>query len=321
MPAFSWSQFDNGLSLVSAASIAAVGLYALCVGVYMLWRAPVRDSMLPSARRRWGLDAAVDDATLRAALRVLARIRAWVLIFAGAGVTLVPMIWLSIAWFSEGNFRLVGVFNGWGLVLSTGIAIGILGCAGQAYGVHRMRARARNHTAYGDLRPRLVRDFVPNWVGVAFAIWVSALVIVTVVASLFANVPLRTQLDPNQSEYLPLGRWSLIAVPLLAALCLALGLYLLRWMVALPRLKFLDELPDVGVFDAHFRRESILSVVKECALLMYALFWMQWTLAVDNLPPLAALIEIAIGATIIGNTALYFGMILALSQAWWPVSL
>jgi|WetSurMetagenome_2_1015567.scaffolds.fasta_scaffold1034698_1 hypothetical protein len=54
-----------------------------------------RCGRFPYIRRRWGLDASIDDITLRGALRVLKRINAWAAIFAGPGLTLVAIVWLA----------------------------------------------------------------------------------------------------------------------------------------------------------------------------------------------------------------------------------
>jgi hypothetical protein len=298
----------NAFYILLGASAAVAGLGMLCGGIYKLRQAPV--SRLSYYRKRWGLDAAVDDTTLRAALRVLSRIKAWELIFAGPGMTLVSIVWLSIGW-SEGSFLYVGIFNGWALLISIIISIVILKCAGRAYGIRRMRAIARNHSAYGDLRPRRVRDYVSVWVGVAVATTVLELVILTGTALIFARVPLRIQLDWDQWIYLPFGRWDLLAVPLLMVVFLALGLGMIRWMVALPRLKSLDEVPDVGVFDMHFRRESIHLILIEYSSLMFFSFLIQWRFVIANVPPLPVPMLILM-ATLISNAILYLAMIIGL---------
>jgi hypothetical protein len=174
-----------------------------------------------------------------------------------------------------------------------------------------MRAMASNHAAYGDLRPRRVRDYIPIWAGVTIALWILALIILTAIAFLFANVPLRTGWGIDHWVYLPHGRWYLIAIPLFVVLFQTLGFGLLRWMVALPRLKSLDEIPDVGVFDVHFRRESIYYVMQSCSTLMFFSFWIQWFLAIDNMPRMV-IPSFILFTTMIANAIINLALIIGL---------
>jgi hypothetical protein len=304
------TQLLKAICTLLGAGTAVAGLILLCIGIYGLGKEPILRNRILYYRRRWNLDASVDDITLSAAVRVLGRINAWSLIFAGPGITLVSIIWLCIGW-SEGSFLFAGIFSSSTLVILFGITFGVLECVGRAYGIHRMRTMARNHPAYGDLLPRRVRDYVPSWVGVAVALWILVLVILTVMALFFANVPLRISVNINQWIYIPPGRWGLLAIPLVVVLFLALGLGLLRWMVALPRLKSLDELPDVGVFDVHFRRESIYSILNQYSNLVFWFFMIQWFLVLDNVPrlPVPAFI---LWATLIANGIVCLAIIIGL---------
>jgi hypothetical protein len=297
--------------------ITFMGLAALCTGIYMLLRAPVSQGKILFFWQRWGLDSSVDDITLCAALRVLVRIKAWAIIFVGVGVTLISIVWLCIAWFSEGSFLDAGIINIWVVFISISVTTVILACAGHAYGIRRMRAMANTHPAHGDLHPRRVRDYVSIWMGVAVVIWILALVILTVAAFLFANVPLRIRLGLDQWGYLPLGRLGLLVIPLLVAIFQALGLGLLRWMVALPRLKSLDEIPDVGVFDVdvYFRRESIYYVLQSYSLLMFFSFMIQSSFVMYNVPHRSMPMIIVIAATMMVNAIIFFAIILGLLLA------
>jgi hypothetical protein len=294
--------------------ITSMGLAALCAGIYMLLRAPVNQGTISFFRRRWGLDSSVDDITVRAALRVLVRINAWALIFVGVGVTMISIVWLCIAWFSKGSFLNAGFINIWMVFISIIVTMVILACAGHAYGIRRMRAMANTHTAHGDLHPRRVRDYVSIWMGVAVVIWLLALVILTVAAFLFANVPLRIRLGFDQWGYLPLGSLGLLVIPLLAAIYQALGLGLLRWMVALPRLKSLDEIPDVGVFDVdlYIRRESIYFVLQSYSSLMFFSFMIQSSFVMYNAPHRSMPMITVIAATMMVNVIIYLAIIMGL---------
>jgi hypothetical protein len=298
---FDANQIISLINIVLAITIPTIGLIAFCTGLYMLRRSQVNRRALTFYRRRWQLDASIDDATLCTALRVYRRIMAWQPIFMGPGVILISMAWLSMNWFIEGNIRFVGIFNGCVLTISIMIPIVVLGCAGRAYGIRRMRAMAKNQPTFGDLQPRLIRHYAPAWTGVVFAIWFSALLLMTAITWTFTRTPLRIRLGLAQWIYLPFGRLGLLVIPLLAALLLALGIGMLRWMVALPRLKSFDEIPDIGVFDVHFRRESILSTLTTFVQLMFFSIGIQFWLLLDNVPPRPSLPIILICATMLGN--------------------
>jgi hypothetical protein len=302
---FDSNRLMNLINIVLVLAVLAMGVIFFFVGLYRLRRAPVSQRFASNYRRRWRLDSSVDDATLRAALRVLVRIRAWQMIFMSPGVFLIAMVWLGISWLVVGNLCIIGVFNGWLLGISALIPIGILGCAGNAYGVYRMRAMAKNHLAYGDLQQRRLCDYAPTWTGCFFIIWFFTLLFMTAMAWNFTLTPLRIRLRFDQLIYLPFGRLGLLAIPLLVALLLVLGIILLRWMIALPRLKSIADIPDIGVFDVYFRRESIFSILLMFAQLMFYAFGIQSWLLIDNMQPWTVL-GITLLIAVIGNAIFLF---------------
>jgi hypothetical protein len=299
---FDGNQFLRLLELAFILIILAMGLMGLCLGLYKLRRAPasVPRRTLSFYRRRWKLDPSEDDSKLRAAIQVFGRLGAWSVIFATIGMLVITLLWLCIAWFIERDLRFIGIFQFSAIVVSILIPAGILACAGRAYGIHRMRSSAKNRLAYGDLQPRRARDYVPAWIGAFFAAWFLTLIILTATGWIFTKVPLQTRLGLDQWIRLPFGRWGLLAIPLLTALFLALGFCLLRWIVAMPRLKALDEISDIGTFDVHFRRESILYILMTYSQSMFFSFGIQWWLLTYNVP-LQTVPLIILGVTMLFN--------------------
>lgn len=310
---FDGDQFLNRINLGFVLIILAMGLITLCIGLYKLRRSPASFSkrIILFYRRRWKLDPSVDDPTLCAALRVFTRIGSWSVIFVGGGILFIAMIWLCFAWFVAKDLRFIGVFNYGAFVTSILIPCVLFACAGRAYGIYRMRFSAKNRPAYGDLHPRRVRDYAPSWAGAAYAISFLMLLILTTVAWRFASMPLRMQYGIDHWIYLPLGRWILLVIPLLMTIFLAFGIILLRWMVALPRLKSFDEIPDVGVFDMHFRRESISHIFMTYSQVMFYTFGVQWWLILYNMPRQPVLFGI-FGSTFLINSILFLAVIIGL---------
>jgi hypothetical protein len=295
------NQFLNGFFLLLGISAAASGLALFGNGICRLQKEAVRPGRILAFgqgffwrrwslgyyRWRWKLDASMDDERLSAAIRVFGRINAWTGIFTGPAITIIPLIWLSVSWLKRGDFLLIGIFNLWAFLISLIIPVLILSCVGRAYGVRRLRANAINHPAFGDLSPRRLRNYAPIWAGIAFAISFLMLVILTAIALRYTKTPLQIPFGLVDLQiYLPCGRLMLLAIPLLVVLSLILGLWLLHWMVALPRLKSLDEIPDIEVFDQPFRWEFIQFVLTEYSILMQFSLSSQYWLITQNMPRL-----------------------------------
>jgi hypothetical protein len=275
---------DQNLFALGFASVLGVmGLALLVFGLVSLRSNTVRLGLLSYARERTPGAAGLDDVSLREALVTRRHAKAWTAVFGGVGAALAPVVWLGGSWLARGDFLLVTALHGWGMIFSIFITSIVFLAAGQAYGVHRLRARSAGQPVYGNLQPRHLTDFMPRWFALTYVtglllLWAEALIVLP-----FLRVPPTTSLLGGEVVTLPFGRWFYVVTPAAALLVAALSM-LLRWMMALPTLRFCPDLRHSAAIDAGFRREANLALLSQSVQIAFWVSYVQFMTILDNTP-------------------------------------
>jgi hypothetical protein len=275
---------QNLFALALASVFGAIGVAAMVAGVLGLRSTTMRPGFLVYARHRTAGVAGLDDVALCDVLLTKRRVDSWPLIFGGAWLPLPVVAGLAGSWLARGDFLAVTGLSGWGLTPLLLIGLNVLLVAGQAYGVHRERARAAGQPVDGGPRLAHSGEPVPRWYVLAYAAGVALLWAQALIALPFLRAHLTTRLLGGEMVLLPLGRAIALALPAVAILAALIGMALLRWERALPEVRYCADPRQSAEIEAGFRKEAVWALLLQSAQTQFFLMIGQFMLLLNNIP-------------------------------------